>query len=174
MKFENDRFYTIIKVSSPQDLVFKFIINGNWCTSDFYNKHVDEHGNTNNIVSSNELTIFEEFNEEDNDEKIKGSDNVGVADSSKGEDVVATPKENVADPKNVGIHQVLTNSSSFAAVSVPSNDDPESISEDIKAEPDLSESTSTLNYPGSFPSFPELKKKEQKTSLVSRFRGLFR
>lgn len=165
--------------------MFKFIINGNWCTSDFYSTHVDEHGNTNNIVKADDLTIFEEFNKDSDSEKIKGSDNVGVADSSKGGDVVSpesgeevsgdvVPTNKTTTEKNVGIHQVLTNSSSFAAVSVPSNDDPESISEDVKAEPDLSESTSTLNYPGSFPTFPELKKKEPRTSLVSRFRGLFR
>ncbi|KAI5961975.1 hypothetical protein KGF57_001514 [Candida theae] len=56
-------FEQTITLDEKQDIIFKFIINGNWTTLDLYPVVTDEHGNTNNIVHSEHLILVEEEKE---------------------------------------------------------------------------------------------------------------
>lgn len=63
-------FEQTIILDDKQDIIFKFIINGNWTTLDSYPTVTDEHGNTNNIVHAEHLILVEE----EKDEEIKEDD----------------------------------------------------------------------------------------------------
>ncbi|KAI5960484.1 hypothetical protein CANMA_003996 [Candida margitis] len=64
-------FEQTIELAEKQDIVFKFIIDGNWTTLDSYPVVTDEHGNANNVVNAEHLILVEEEKEED--PKIKDS-----------------------------------------------------------------------------------------------------
>lgn len=143
-------FKGTIKLNTKQDLEFKFIINGDiWSINEEYLVKSDEFGNHNNFVPEDELRLFEEFEQGQISPEL--------------EPVEEQAQENPAHEQLDDIQQVLTSSSSFAAVSLPSNAsnfehiEPESmpnhpVSNQISqsesmARPNLSDSVSTLNNP---------------------------
>lgn len=58
-------FEQTITLPEKQDIIFKFIIDGNWTTLDSYPVVADENGNTNNIVHAEHLILVEEEEEEE-------------------------------------------------------------------------------------------------------------
>lgn len=145
------------------DVEFKFVVDSIWKISDEYEKVIDDNGNVNNFIDKQNLHQFEEFDKvEDSNANDKGID-------------------------NDDIQRVTTQSSSFAAVSLP-HEEPilvDDIDNNSNTSDDqLSESTTTINpetpyyqFPGTFPSYhvsPKLDKNVLKGSLMNRFRGLFR
>lgn len=58
-------FEQTITLPEKQDIIFKFIIDGNWTTLDSYPIVTDEHGNANNVIHAEHLILVEEEKEEE-------------------------------------------------------------------------------------------------------------
>lgn len=69
-------FEQTITLPEKQDIIFKFIIDGNWTTLDSYPIVTDEHGNANNVVHAEHLILVEEEKEEEpeRDDSLKLDD----------------------------------------------------------------------------------------------------
>lgn len=128
-----------VKVSSKLKLVFKFVVNSNWITSDAFKAETDEHGNLNNYVDADELTAVEEFVEVPADPTEKESESVVLEDAAPVEvipdaipemagkkaeiPVEATPIKAASDDHEDELFTRVSNAgSSYASVSVNSSD----------------------------------------------------
>ena len=156
-------FKGVIKLGRQEKLVFKFIVDGDWKLNALYKVEHDDSGMENNYIDAHELKIMEQFEQITKDQDdAKSGDN---------------------------IHQVLTSSSSFAAVSIPDDEGAKAETETEKTapapapapdNPNLSDSLSTLNTPQSRTSMqlnsaPNSASSRPKNSgLVSRVKSLFR
>lgn len=168
------KFKGVIKLDRQEKLVFKFIVDGDWKLNALYKVEHDDGGMENNYVDAHELKIMEQFEQITKDQDdAKSGDN---------------------------IHQVLTSSSSFAAVSIPEDEGAKAVSgAEAGAEtesgtnesaaapgdnPNLSDSLSTLNTPQSRTSLQlnsipnsasnSASSRPKNSGLVSRMKSLFR
>lgn len=148
----SNSFKGTVKLDSKDDFVFKFILNDHtWAVNQDYSIKTDEFGNENNYVSVDELTVFEEFEQGD---RLDQTPEVAEPEQQQQKEQESSEGED--------IQQVLTSSSSFAAVSIPSDasnfEQVEPMSKPNPAEvdpdqmetisrPNLSDSNSTLNTP---------------------------
>lgn len=155
-KDEGDNcFKGTVKLDHKQDLIFKFIINEDcWSINHNYSVTADEFGNDNNFVAADDLTMFEEFEQSQEPASLQET-------TASEKESMSLPHQEL-DQAGEDIQQVLTSSSSFAAVSLPSDAsnfeqvDPmpkpvtgPDLSEqsDTIPRPNLSDSNSTLNNP---------------------------
>lgn len=166
MTKEGDHFSAIITVAEKQDLVFKFIVNGEWVLNPEYKVVSDENGLENNQIDADDLVLFEEF--EEAKEKKEGDE----------------------------IHQVLTGSSFAALSIPSETSKFEDLADETPPDvgrddtftstptaPSLSDLTSTIQkpdydtrIPGSYPvsSAKDEPQEKSKGSMMSRLRGLFK
>ncbi|KAI5955654.1 hypothetical protein KGF54_001156 [Candida jiufengensis] len=171
-------FEQTITIGSKEDIIFKFIIDGNWTTLDLYDTITDHEGNLNNIIKSDDLILVEEEEEptENNDDEFVDNQTFTTTDN---EDVLSAPvvindgeesKEPTKSPdlkhqqKQTPPIQTTTNQtssavSSFAAVSSPpSSSDYEHIDSKISNE----ESTTNNNNNTNLKDTSKIKKDEPK------------
>lgn len=121
-----------------QKLVFKFVVNSNWTTSNAFKIETDEHGNLNNYVDAEELIAVEEFVEVPANDAETDSENVVQEDKTpveitpdatsemaakKSDNAVETPVKPSGDDNDDELFTRVSNAgSSYASVSVTSSD----------------------------------------------------